>query len=166
MIAESSCGFVYNVLQNYPLIFYLIVNYLVHPESFRVKVRFYFFLYCHKLLINCFYCFYNDDNWSQSIYNLWFYWCSLAEFKQELFEDEDGSSGAEDDERLAAEKTEDRAGQSCTQEALHHTLLGGEGSGDGVAGRGLVHTETEQEERSCCEKKDGNKGAEENSWVI
>lgn len=47
---------------------------------------------------------------------------SLAEFKQELFKDEDGSGGAEDDEGLPAEEAEDGPGQSRTQEALHHTL--------------------------------------------
>lgn len=48
--------------------------------------------------------------------------CSLAEFKQKFFKDEDGSSGAEDDEGLTAEEAEDSASQSCAQEALHHTL--------------------------------------------
>ena len=47
---------------------------------------------------------------------------SLAEFKQELFKDEDGPGGAEDDEGLPAEEAEHGTGQSCAQETLHHTL--------------------------------------------
>lgn len=47
---------------------------------------------------------------------------SLAEFKQELLEDEYGPRGAEDDEGLTAEEAEDGAGQGRPQEALHHPL--------------------------------------------
>lgn len=56
---------------------------------------------------------------------IWLSRSSLAEFKQELFKDEDGSSGAEYDEGLTAEETEHRASQSCSQETPHHTLLEG-----------------------------------------
>lgn len=55
------------------------------------------------------------------ILSLWF--CSsLAEFKQELLEDEYGPRGAEDDEGLTAEEAEDGAGQGRPQETLHHPL--------------------------------------------
>lgn len=47
---------------------------------------------------------------------------SHAEFIKQLFKDQYRSRRAEDDERLTAEKTEDRAGQSRAQKAFHHTL--------------------------------------------
>lgn len=50
------------------------------------------------------------------------WWLLLAEFIEQLLEDEDGSSGAEDDERLTAKKAKDCAGQGCTQETLHYSL--------------------------------------------
>lgn len=48
--------------------------------------------------------------------------CSLAELVQKLLEDEDGSRGAEDDERLASEQAEDGPREGRAQKTLHHTL--------------------------------------------
>lgn len=51
--------------------------------------------------------------------------CILAELIEQLLEDEDGSSGAEDDEGLTAKKAEDCPSQGCTQKTLHYSLRGG-----------------------------------------
>ena len=47
---------------------------------------------------------------------------SLAEFKEQFLKDENGPSGAEDDEGLATEKAENGPRQGCAQETLHHPL--------------------------------------------
>lgn len=58
-------------------------------------------------------------------------WYLLAEVKEELLKDEDGSCAAEDDERLPREEAEQAASHGSAQEALHYSLLCERAGGSG-----------------------------------
>lgn len=67
-------------------------------------------------------------------------WYLLAEVKEELLKDEDGSCAAEDDKRLPREEAEQAASHGSAQEALHYSLSCERAEGSGRQERLFIYS--------------------------